>query len=80
MVIFYSYVKLPEGNHHSPPLFPWGNSSLVLRTNEKIDEALMRISLVANDPVGRCGAWEQWMVFLFFFKGENGDFMVLMVI
>ena len=24
MVIFYSYVKLPEGNHHSPPLFPWG--------------------------------------------------------
>jgi hypothetical protein len=40
----------------------------------------MRISLVANDPVGRCGAWEQWMVFLFFFKGENGDFMVLMVI
>jgi hypothetical protein len=72
-----NYQRVITIHHH----FSHGeNSSLVLRTNEKIDEALMRISLVANDPVGRCGAWEQWMVFLFFFKGENGDFMVLMVI
>ena len=63
-----NYQRVITIHHH----FSHGEncSTLALRTNEKIDEALMRISLVANDPVGRCGAWEQWRFFLLFLKGK----------
>ena len=77
-------------NYRSPPLSHgenWLNAPP--RTNEKIDEALMRISLAANDPDTAWGPplrrlREQWICFSFFFKGKmvifngfNGDFMVI---